>query len=191
MNRIACCIKHINFSVYFILLVFFSVYAAGSAQELVVGCGADQYSKAKHYLSFAKKSPYVWITEPLVYRGTDFKPRPGLIESWERNGNLFTLHIRKSVRFHNGQELDANAIVSSLRINALNRSETLRIKPESYRILDNHTLEIETEHTTVHFIGFLSHPLSPLMRQILIILNTPLAQVRMCSLNIAVVATSR
>ncbi len=134
------------------------VFAGSSDQELVVGCGADQYSKAKHYLSFAKKSPYVWITEPLVYRGNDYKPVPGLVESWERHGQRYTLHIRKGIYFHNGDALDAEAILSSLKINALNRSETLRINPESYRILDKYTLELETAHHTVHFMGFMSHP---------------------------------
>ena len=128
------------------------------ASELVVGCGADHYSKAKHYISFAKSSPHVWITEPLVYRGGDYRPRPGLIESWHRSGNRHVLHVRKGVRFHNGAELDAAAVKFSLEINALNRSETLRVKPGSYRIIDKYTLELETAHDTVHFMGFLTHP---------------------------------
>lgn len=134
------------------------VNARSVEEQLVVGCGADQYSKARHYLSFAKKSPYVWITEPLVYRGSDYKPAPGLIESWERRGHRFILHLQKNVRFHNGTPLDAEAVIFSLKVNAMNRSETLRIKPESYRIIDPHTLEIETAHDTVHFVGFMSHP---------------------------------
>ena len=131
---------------------------AGDDSTLVVACGADRYSKARHYLSFAKMSPYVWITEPLVFRGDDYKPKPGLIESWEREGRTYRLHVRKGVFFHNGRELDAEAVVHSLKINALNRSETLRIDPESYRILDKYTLELTTAHTTRHFVGFMSHP---------------------------------
>jgi peptide/nickel transport system substrate-binding protein len=145
-------------SIWLLTSIGLPVFADSFEQELVVGCGADQYSKAKHYLSFAKKSPYVWITEPLVFRGNDYKPRPGLVESWERSGKRYTLHIRKGINFHNGEALDANAVLNSLKINAFNRSETLRINPESYRIIDKYTLEFETAHNTVHFIGFLSHP---------------------------------
>ena len=141
------------------LLLGLSAFAhCAAAAELVVGCGADHYSKAKHYISFAKSSPYVWITEPLVYRGDDYKPRPGLIERWERHGKRYILHVRKGVRFHNGAELDAAAVKRSLEIYAFNRSETLRIKPDSYRIIDKYTLEIETAHDTVHFMGFMTHP---------------------------------
>ncbi len=125
----------------------------------MVGCGADRYSKARHYLSFAKMAPNVWVTEPLVYRGDDYRPRPGLVERWERVGdNKHRLTVRKGVRFHNGAEWDAAALKRALEINALNRSETLRIKPDSYRIIDKYTLELETAHQTVHFAGFLSHP---------------------------------
>lgn len=151
---------HLGFWVFPLLMFLLAVPAAVDAgdQTLVVGCGADRYSKAKHYLSFAKMTPNVWITEPLVYRGDDYHPRPGLVERWERQGNKYRLTVRRGVRFHNGTELDAAALQHALEINALNRSETLRIKPESYRIIDKYTLEVETVHQTVHFVGFLSHP---------------------------------
>ncbi|MCF8033173.1 MAG: hypothetical protein K9K66_11890 [Desulfarculaceae bacterium] len=132
--------------------------ALAAQKPLVIGCGADRYSKAKHYLSFAKGGPNAWITEPLVFRGDDYRPRPGLVERWERQGNKYRLSARKGVRFHNGAEWDAAALQRALEINAFNRSETLRIKPESYRIIDKYTLELETAHQTVHFAGFLSHP---------------------------------
>ena len=67
-------------------------------------------------------------------------------------------HTRPGVRFHNGAEWDAAALQRALEINAYNRSETLRIKPGTYSIIDRHTLELETAHPTVHFAGFLSHP---------------------------------
>ena len=154
--------RYVKVLLWFLLISSWTALYGGQAwasdQALVVGCGADQYSKARHYISFGKKAPYVWITEPLVYRGNDNRPVPGLIERWERNGSHYVLHVRQGIRFHNGRELDAEAIRFSLEINALNRSETLRIKPDSYQIIDKYTLAFDTAHTTVHFIGFMSHP---------------------------------
>lgn len=140
------------------LISFCLFYSPALAQTLRVGCGADRYSKAEHYLTFCKWNPNAWVTEPLVNSGEDYRPKPGLIERWERSGNTYRLFIRKGIKFHNGATLDAHAVRSALIINAKNRSETLRIIPDSYKIIDRWTLEFQTRHKTVHFIGFLAHP---------------------------------
>lgn len=149
MKRIAC-IAAMLLTICFVSPTF--------AQTLTVGCGADRYSKAESYLTFCKWDPNAWITEPLVSRGADYSPIPGLIEHWENNGHTYRLHLRKGIQFHNGDRFDATAVKHSLSLYSQNRSEFLRIDPDSYQILDPYTLEFTSSQETIHFIGLLSHP---------------------------------
>ncbi len=88
------------------------------------------------------------IYEPLVRRATDLSLEPGLAERWEREGDTrWRFHLRRDVRFHEGEAFTADDVVFSLdRIrrppsNMLARVVTIR----SYRAIDPHTLEIETD----------------------------------------------
>jgi peptide/nickel transport system substrate-binding protein len=55
------------------------------------------------------------LTRPGETNWTD-PPRPALAESWDisPDGKTYTFHIRKGVKFQDGADLDANAVVRSL-----------------------------------------------------------------------------
>lgn len=128
------------------------------AGTLRVGYGADTYSKAEHYITFCLRSPNAWVTEPLIRLGEDNLPRPGLAERWEIEGNVCRLYLRKNVQFQNGEIFDARAVKKALQLYAKNRADLLQIVPDSYRIIDSHTLEFRSESESIHIIGNLSHP---------------------------------
>jgi peptide/nickel transport system substrate-binding protein len=52
----------------------------------------------------------------LTYNGNTKRIEPGLAEKWEMStdGRVWTFHLRKGVRFHDGSALDAAAVVFSL-----------------------------------------------------------------------------
>ena len=56
------------------------------------------------------------IYEPLVRRGKDWKFSPWLAESYEldKNENVWTFHLRRDVKFHDGSPLTAKDVVYSL-----------------------------------------------------------------------------
>jgi len=54
------------------------------------------------------------IYDTLVkYKGSTTEIEPGLVEKWEvsQDGKVWTLHVRKNVKFHDGEPADAKAIV--------------------------------------------------------------------------------
>jgi oligopeptide transport system substrate-binding protein len=55
------------------------------------------------------------INTPIVYLGPapDLKPQPGLAQSWTVNGSTVTLHLRKNVKWQNGQPVTAHDVVWS------------------------------------------------------------------------------
>jgi len=52
------------------------------------------------------------VFDGLVWRGTDLKLVPGLATSWEEfdDGMRLRFHLRKGVKFHNGEAFDAHAV---------------------------------------------------------------------------------
>lgn len=88
------------------------------------------------------------VYEPLVRRAADLSLEPGLAERWERDGETrWIFHLRRDVRFHEGEPFTAEDVVFSLgRIsrppsNMLARVVTIR----SVRALDPHRVEIVTD----------------------------------------------
>jgi len=56
--------------------------------------------------------PLVWVNPP----GAKDKYSPALAEKWERSddGKTWTFHLRQGVKFHDGAELNADAVVKSI-----------------------------------------------------------------------------
>ena len=51
-----------------------------------------------------------WIYGSLTDIDADGNPVPGLAESWELEGRVFTLHLRPGLTFHDGSTFDAEAV---------------------------------------------------------------------------------
>ncbi|MDG2739502.1 ABC transporter substrate-binding protein, partial [Vibrio parahaemolyticus] len=100
----------------------------------------EQLSGGTLQMSHMVFDPLVRYTQKL-----DFEPR--LAEKWERvNETTYRFHLRKGVKFHDGSELDANAVVNSLQ-KALDAAPKPRILDGiewQVRALDDFTVEIKT-----------------------------------------------
>lgn len=63
---------------------------------------------------YASKSLYVW--EPLITQDTSGNPVPCLAQSWEmsKDGKEWIFHLRKNVKFHNGEDFNADAVIANM-----------------------------------------------------------------------------
>lgn len=119
------------------------------------------------------------IYEGLVAWGTDNKPVPNLAESWDvsKDGTLYTFHIRKGVKFHNGRELVADdfkfgmeracdpALGSATAANYLSdivgAMDKVRGKAKEVsgiKVVDKYTLTIQIDKPRPYFLGKLTYP---------------------------------
>lgn len=57
---------------------------------------------------------YVW--EPLIAQDDNASPIPALAESWEmsEDGKQWTFHLRQGVKFHDGADFNADAVIANL-----------------------------------------------------------------------------
>jgi peptide/nickel transport system substrate-binding protein len=83
--------------------------------------------------------------DTLVRRTADFEFVPGLAESWELKDDLtWVFHLRKGVKFHNGDELKAADVLFSIeRCKSALMSNLVRYIAEA-RAVDDYTVEIKT-----------------------------------------------
>ncbi len=100
--------------------------------------------------------------EPLV--GIDFqgKIRPNLAESWEvfQDGRFYTFHLRKNVKFHNGQEMTAEDIKFSMNYtrnpkNAAYGYAKLRLV-DHVEAADKYTLKVALKKYSPAFLSSLT-----------------------------------
>ena len=91
------------------------------------------------------------VMEPLVARGDDMHEAPGLAERWEVDGTkkVWTFHLRKGVKFQNGEPLDARAVKYTFErmLDKTLRTRTTvpnRIALEKVEEVDAHTVRIHT-----------------------------------------------
>jgi peptide/nickel transport system substrate-binding protein len=79
---------------------------------VIVAQGADAYTMdpAKHSV-YPTASILFQIYDPLVTRGDDGSIKPALALSWTNpNPTTWQFKLRQGVKFHNGEEFDANAV---------------------------------------------------------------------------------
>ena len=83
--------------------------------------------------------------DTLVRRTADLSFVPGLAESWELKDDVtWVFHLRKGVKFHNGEELKASDVLFSIeRCRSQVQSNLVRYVAEA-KALDDYTVEIKT-----------------------------------------------
>lgn len=125
--------------------------------ELIVGVAADNYRLEGDGADLGIRPPApANITEPLVRISPDYKIIPWLAESWETvNETTWRFNLRQGVKFHNGDDFDAEAAKWS--IDKANRWFPL-FPPEEVKVVDTYTLEIITSRPFWYVAEALSHP---------------------------------
>jgi peptide/nickel transport system substrate-binding protein len=83
----------------------------GGMLRLVLGEEPDQLDPART-ISLTSSEVMTVVYEHLVYIDEEGLPQPWLAESWEisEDGKEITFKIRQGVKFHDGTDLDANAV---------------------------------------------------------------------------------
>lgn len=143
----------------------FAMPAAWAAKDVTVAVeitfdSLDPYNTNSTLAQAVGKGYY----EGLFAFDKDLKIQPLLAESVEPNedGTVFTLHLRKDVKFHDGTDFDANAVKVNLervldKSNALARyNQFSRI--QAIDVVEPHVVRITLSEPFSPFINALAHP---------------------------------
>jgi peptide/nickel transport system substrate-binding protein len=110
------------------------------------------------------------IYEPLVNLSRDSRAIvPGLAESWQvsSDGRVFTLNLRKGVKFHDGTPFDANAAKANLERNFIRGSRFYTATPPNVReemlsgliqsigVDNDHTLTVTLKNNKPHVLSLI------------------------------------
>ena len=138
---------------------------AFAAKEITVGIAStfttmDPYDAGDTLSQTAAKSMY----EGLFGLDKDMKIRNVLAESYEvsSDGLVYTIHLRKGIRFHDGSEFQADAVKANFdrvtnKANALRRY-SLYNNIAKTEVVDPYTAKITLKKPFSAFINQLAHP---------------------------------
>ena len=134
---------------------------AGTAKDtLVIAQGADAKSLDPHASNDNPSSRIrVQIYDRLMELDDNGVPQPMLAESWERpDDKTIIFHLRKGVKFHNGDEMKASDVKFSLE-RALASPEVAEIISgiNSVEVLDDYTVKVTTEKPMAAILNNLAH----------------------------------
>jgi len=128
---------------------------ADASQKIIIGSGYDIKSLKPVY-GCPWGAPLRLIYETLVMEDVNLKIKPLLAQSWEvsEDGKVWTFHLRKGIKFHDGSLFDSQSAKFSFEY-----------EPAPYRALTHWTKEIRAiDEYTLKFI--LSRPYAPLLRDL-------------------------
>lgn len=104
----------------------------------------------------------IQIYEGLLVTGEDGTPKPLLAEKFEQpDESTYVFHLKKGVKFHNGEELKASDVVFSLKraIDAPNVKHLFNtIDPASLVAKDDYTVEFKLSTPYSGILSALCHP---------------------------------
>ena len=160
--------KRLGLLTVVILSILFLVACGGNVEKkdstakdtLVVAQGADVKSLDPHASNDNPSSRVrVQIYDRLVQLDDNGVPQPMLAESWERPDDTTTIfHLRKGVKFHNGDEMKASDVKFSLE-RALKAPEIFYIIEgiNGIEVLDDYTVKVTTEKPMAALLNNLSN----------------------------------
>ncbi|MGH8754125.1 MAG: ABC transporter substrate-binding protein [Burkholderiales bacterium] len=127
-------------------------------QELVIGAAQDQYRLEDDGANLGIYPLNTNIGETLYKLTPDYKLIPWLAESITYTGdNTWEIKLRQSVKFHNGDELDAEAAKWALE----KQSRWQPLVPtdaDNIKVVDKHTLTLTTRFPFGRVVESLAHP---------------------------------
>jgi peptide/nickel transport system substrate-binding protein len=100
------------------------------------------------------------VFETLVSMADDYSLKPLLATAWEFvEPGTWRFHLRKNVKFHDCQPLDAKAVVYSAKLWAQRPDNQLSLGPDSAVAVDDTTVDIKPTVTNRRLAEQLVHPL--------------------------------
>ncbi|MFQ5813469.1 MAG: ABC transporter substrate-binding protein, partial [Anaerolineae bacterium] len=132
--------------------------AEAKPMELTVGIANDQYRLEGDGANLGVYPFNTNIAEPLVRLTSDYQIIPWLAERWEYVGdNTWRFGLRQGVKFHNGDEFDAEAAKWSLEKNTRWQG-LVPTTAENIKVVDKYTLELTTSVPFGRVLENLVHP---------------------------------
>ena len=132
--------------------------AQAGPQELVIGAAQDQYRLEDDGANLGIYPLNTNIGETLFKLTPDYKLIPWLAESITYTGdNTWEIKLRQGVKFHNGDELDADAAKWSLE----KQSRWQPLVPtdaDNIKVVDKYTLTLTTRFPFGRVVESLAHP---------------------------------
>jgi peptide/nickel transport system substrate-binding protein len=134
---------------------------APTSQELRVGFTADQYVVEGPDAALAAYPLNTNVMQTLTYLAPNYEVRPMLAEKWEfRAPNTWRFFLRRDVKFHDGQALNAQAVKSGLfdRVAKQRGGGTIKAGPESAVVVDDYTIDFTPTATNLRVPEQIVHP---------------------------------
>jgi peptide/nickel transport system substrate-binding protein len=125
--------------------------AHAAAPELVLGMSLDPgHMDPRVEAGVPGWSIFMHLFDAFVFRDERLNPVPMLVTKWEQTSpTVLRWHLRKGVKFHNGEDFTAESVKLSLEQYAAPTSRSpwkTRIAViREYRIVDSHTIDLVTE----------------------------------------------
>lgn len=102
------------------------------------------------------------IYEPLFAMNENYEPTPVLAESYEvsEDGMVYTIKIRQGVKFHNGEELNADDVVASMNrwLTVSPKASTL-IGGSVFEKVDDYTIQLTVNEAASDIMMILASPI--------------------------------
>ena len=134
---------------------------APTNQELRVGFTADQYVVEGPDAALAAYPLNTNVMETLTYLAPNYEVRPMLAERWEfRAPNTWRFFLRRDVKFHDGQPLNAQAVKTGLfeRVAKQRGGGTIKAGPESAVVVDDYTIDFTPTAANLRVPEQIVHP---------------------------------
>ncbi|MSS77125.1 ABC transporter substrate-binding protein [Anaerococcus sp. AGMB00486] len=136
--------------------------------KIVVGYDASSLDPSAQN-EVAASNIMMQIFDGLVVMENDGTISPGLAESWDVEGNQkYTFHLRKGVKFQNGEPLTADDVVFTLDRAA--KAPAVKeyydgIDLDTLKAVDENTVEFSLKEPNSVFLAYLTHPGSYIMNK--------------------------
>ena len=128
--------------------------------ELRVGLESDQIVTEGVRATLGLQ-PGINVTEPLTFLTENYEVKPRLAERWEfRAPNTWRFVIRRGVKFHDGQPLNAQAVKEGLfdRTAKIPGGGTIKAGPSSAVVVDEFTVDFTPTVSNLRVPEQLVHP---------------------------------
>lgn len=130
---------------------------AQAQSSLTVAVKQDRYSVDDARFTFTTRRPAAQIVETAVQPDENFLPKSLLFDSWDYADGAYTAVIRQGVTFSDGTALDADAVITALRLYDAGKSDFLQIDQDSFKALGPYEISFKSETGSALVIENMTH----------------------------------